>query len=373
MTESILHFLMFFGSLFAVIISIGQMLRRGKERIDYIFAASFFGMGIWLFQISLYSTGVFDHWSGTYYLVTFLIPFNFIVPALMVLRYRWILTSSFHIRSLHLLMFLPSLVSIIVILVPFFSAEISVPHKDYPGLPLLTEKFADLSLYSKILFSLYFLPNLYLIVFMVPVLVKMSSVWTKLSYSGKQGAARVGYIFASTIVFSNVVCVAGNLISFDLIKASIIMANIATVMVFIVTQRSPDYLRLLQSETRRAYYEKTRLKGLDVKSIISRLYEIMEDEKAFAYEEITLNDLSVELGISTHQLSEILNERIKKNFKTFINEFRVAEAKKLLLEERDRSVLSIGAAVGFNSNTTFCTVFLKMTGVSPGQYRKNLS
>ncbi|HOM09189.1 MAG TPA: helix-turn-helix domain-containing protein, partial [Spirochaetota bacterium] len=33
-------------------------------------------------------------------------------------------------------------------------------------------------------------------------------------------------------------------------------------------------------------------------------------------------------------------------------------------------ILSIGVAVGFNSNTTFCTVFSKMTGMSPKQYRK---
>lgn len=57
----------------------------------------------------------------------------------------------------------------------------------------------------------------------------------------------------------------------------------------------------------------------------------------------------------------------------FLNEFRVKEAQRLLVEEPDRSVLSIGVAVGFNSNTTFCTVFSKMTGISPKQYRKERS
>lgn len=361
---------MFFGPLFAVIIAMGQILRPRKDRIDYIFAASFAGMGIWMFQISLYSTGVFSNWPGIYLLVTGLVPFSFLVPVFMVLRYKWILSSSFQVRPLHMLMFLPSVISLLIILTPLFSGAASGPAGYYPGLPIFGDQFPQLPLYSKIIFSMYFLPNLYLIIFMFPVLVKMSVVWSRLPGSPDSGAARAGYIFASVIVFSNALCLAGNLFSFELIKASIIIANTATVMVFIVTQKNPDYLRLLQSGTRRAHYEKSRLKGVDVDAITGRLHEIMEDEKAFADEDLSLTGLADELGITPHQLSEVLNERIRKNFKTFVNEYRVAEAKKMLTDEPDRSVLSIGAAVGFNSNTTFCTVFLKMTGCAPGQYRK---
>jgi len=97
----------------------------------------------------------------------------------------------------------------------------------------------------------------------------------------------------------------------------------------------------------------------------------MEVEKAFADEELSLKDLAGDLGISPHQLSQILNERIRKNFSTFVNEYRIDEAKKLLVEEPDRSILSVGIAAGFNSNTTFITAFSKHVGVSPGQYRKH--
>ncbi|HPD77772.1 MAG TPA: helix-turn-helix domain-containing protein, partial [Spirochaetota bacterium] len=90
----------------------------------------------------------------------------------------------------------------------------------------------------------------------------------------------------------------------------------------------------------------------------------------FADEDISLKKLADELDITTHQLSQILNEKIKKNFNTFINEFRVEEAKSLLVEEADRSILSISLAVGFNSYTTFCTTFSKYTGMSPSNYRK---
>jgi AraC-like DNA-binding protein len=96
----------------------------------------------------------------------------------------------------------------------------------------------------------------------------------------------------------------------------------------------------------------------------------MNDEKVFADEELTLPALADELGISPHQLSEILNREIGKNFNTFINEYRVKEAKELLVEQPGRSILSVGVAAGFNSGTTFNTVFGKITGMTPGRYRK---
>ncbi|HPS57962.1 MAG TPA: helix-turn-helix domain-containing protein [Spirochaetota bacterium] len=149
------------------------------------------------------------------------------------------------------------------------------------------------------------------------------------------------------------------------------MANIFTVYVYLVTQLHPDYHRLLHSETRKAHYEKSRITGLDVEVICNRLYELMRDEKVFADEDLSLRDLASEPGISPHQLSQILNERVKKNFNTFVNEYRVDEAGRMLVDESRRSILSVGIAVGFNSNTTFCTVFSRVTGRSPSSFRKN--
>ncbi|HPQ51914.1 MAG TPA: helix-turn-helix domain-containing protein [Spirochaetota bacterium] len=373
MGVTILHFLIFFGPLFAVIISIGQLVQVRKGFVDYLFSLSFFGMGIWMIQISLYATGIFDSWNGIYYLITSSIPFAFLVPPVMVLRYKWILSSVFHLKPRHLLLFLPACISALLLLLPPLLIDIPGPDGMYPGLPVMTEKFSRLPLYYKCVYTMLYLPNVYLVLFMSPHLATMSLVWRK-NYSLKfTKAARMGYLFALSIVTSNSILIAGAFFSFGLIKIAVLMANIATIMVYLVTKRNPDYLRLLQSETRKAHYEKSRIRGLNVQQITTRLNEIMEDEKAFADEELSLRDLAQELGISTHQLSEILNEKLNKNFKTFINEYRIEEAKKLLIDEPDRSILSIGVAVGFNSNTTFCTVFSKHTGISPRQFRKHQS
>jgi AraC-like DNA-binding protein len=371
MISATIHYLMFFGPLFAVIISIGQMVQIRKGFVDYVFSLSFFGMGLWLFQISLYSTGLFNSHHAGFYMIAALIPVAFSVTPFMVIRYKWIIATAFQITLRHALLFLPALLSIPLLLAPLVFSSLPSPANCYPGLPVFGGPFSALPPYCKLVNIMVFLPNVYLVLFMTPHLVSMSLVWRN-DYAGKfTRASRMGYLFALSIVVSNIICIAGYLCSFAVIKAAVLMANFATVMVYLVTKRNPDYLRLLQSESRKAQYEKSRIRGLDVSMIMERLHEIMAGEKAFADEEINLNGLAQELGISPHQLSEILNEKAGKNFKTFVNEYRVNEAKTLLIEEPDRSVLSIGVAVGFNSNTTFCTVFSRMTGVSPRQFRKN--
>ncbi len=366
---TIIHFIMFFGPTFAVIISIGQLLQKHKSFIDYLFSISFMGMAIWMYQICIISTGIMDIHPYTYYLVVLPVPLIYMVPPIMVLRYRWVLASKFRLRKEYLLFFIPSFISLFVIFwgIILKTGEIS---QFYPGLPVKSNAFAALPFYYQAIYIMIIVPSLYVALLMASVLLQMLPVWLSPGSSKTAKAARMGYISAFSIAFSNLICFIGFIYNLHLVKISIILATIATIYVYLVTQRHTDYNRLLRSETRKAHYEKSRLSGLDVNKILIRLNELMEEEKFFADEELSLRDLARELAISPHQLSEILNEKLKKNFNTFVNEYRIEEAKKMLIEEPDRSILSIGIAAGFNSNTTFCTVFSRITGITPSHYRK---
>jgi len=50
----------------------------------------------------------------------------------------------------------------------------------------------------------------------------------------------------------------------------------------------------------------------------------------------------------------------------------VQEAKRLLLDSKNKNftILSVGFEAGFNSKTTFNTVFKKFTGLTPTEYRE---
>lgn len=96
------------------------------------------------------------------------------------------------------------------------------------------------------------------------------------------------------------------------------------------------------------------------------------DEKLYLDPSLTLSVLSAKVGISTHELSYVLNNGIGKNFYTFINELRAEEAKSLLLSENTKHLDMLGVAIraGFNSKTTFYTTFKKATNLTPKEYIK---
>ncbi len=107
-------------------------------------------------------------------------------------------------------------------------------------------------------------------------------------------------------------------------------------------------------------------------AVISRITELMEKEKLYHEPELTLRQLADKLEVPTYQVSQVINDGMNKNFYDLINGYRVEEAKQLLLEpgNRNYTILSIGFEAGFNSKTTFNTVFKKFTGHTPTEYRE---
>ena len=107
--------------------------------------------------------------------------------------------------------------------------------------------------------------------------------------------------------------------------------------------------------------------------IIENLQSYMKSERPFLDEDLKLADVADAMHITPHQLSEILNERLGRNFARFVNHYRIEEARRLLSEESDRTVLSIALAVGFNSKSAFNGAFLDFCGVTPSQFRSGQS
>ena len=96
----------------------------------------------------------------------------------------------------------------------------------------------------------------------------------------------------------------------------------------------------------------------------------MLSNRAFRTESLTLKDLSEIVGITLHQLSDILNRKLKKGFNEMINEYRINEAKEILIQDVDRKILAVAYDVGFNSPSTFYKAFQKYSGMNPTRYRK---
>lgn len=101
--------------------------------------------------------------------------------------------------------------------------------------------------------------------------------------------------------------------------------------------------------------------------------DYMKHEKPYKNPELRLSDLSQELNIPAHKLSQIINKVAGQNFFEFINSYRVREVKKCLHEtEFERlSLEGIARDCGFNSSASFYRVFKQHTQMTPGQFMQH--
>jgi len=132
---------------------------------------------------------------------------------------------------------------------------------------------------------------------------------------------------------------------------------------------NPDLLGEL-SEAARVKYGASTLRDVDVDACLENLDCLMKESKVYRNENLSLGSLAQQLGISSHQLSELINSRLGMGFSRYIRERRVAAAQALLIASPSQSILSVSMETGFKSQSSFYAAFKEVTGQSPGEYRK---
>ncbi len=123
------------------------------------------------------------------------------------------------------------------------------------------------------------------------------------------------------------------------------------------------------SEAAENRYARSTLTQVDRAGAVSRLEILMQEEGLYRNEGLSLADVAEQLGLTAHQLSELINAEYGHGFSQYIREHRINHAKLQLLAEPKASVLSVGLASGFTSQSSFYTAFGQLVGESPGKYR----
>ncbi|WP_316570714.1 helix-turn-helix domain-containing protein [Neobacillus sp. YIM B06451] len=86
-------------------------------------------------------------------------------------------------------------------------------------------------------------------------------------------------------------------------------------------------------------------------------------------EKLSLNYLASKIHINPAYLSRKFHEEVGMGFSEYLNEHRLREAQKMLIEYPDLSISTIAEKCGFNSQHYFSQIFRKATGQSPRDYR----
>ena len=138
-------------------------------------------------------------------------------------------------------------------------------------------------------------------------------------------------------------------------------------------------LRKIQKEYIREHkepqkYQSSGLNEKDLVRIIEKVKHYVKAEKAYLRADIKLSEISKELNIPSHHISQALNQVLNQGFSDFINKYRVREVRYMLENDVQQklTLMAIAKQCGFNSKTSFFRVFKKFTGTTPTDYIEQL-
>jgi AraC-like DNA-binding protein len=118
-------------------------------------------------------------------------------------------------------------------------------------------------------------------------------------------------------------------------------------------------------------YAKSGLGDQRAEEAAARLVQLMDENHIFIDSGLTLPRLAEMVGVSPHNLSEVINTRFGQNFFDFVNSYRLRQVQSDLRDPAKQhfTILALAFDAGFNSKTSFNTIFKKHTGKTPSEYR----
>lgn len=122
----------------------------------------------------------------------------------------------------------------------------------------------------------------------------------------------------------------------------------------------------------RAKYGQNRLSIQQSQAYLELLQNRIVHDQSYLNPNLSIQDISDQVELSTKLISQVINEQLKLNFSAFINRYRIEEAKKRLVMEsyQQYTISSIAYDCGFNSISSFNTSFKAITKQTPSQFRK---
>ncbi|MDY8133987.1 helix-turn-helix transcriptional regulator [Aquimarina sp. 2201CG5-10] len=117
-------------------------------------------------------------------------------------------------------------------------------------------------------------------------------------------------------------------------------------------------------------YEKSGLTLSLSLELKDKLLRLLNEEKVYKQNDITLQKLAELLETTRHNTSQIINEHFNQNFFELINTYRIREAMEILKKEKpgNFNIIDVAYEVGFNNKVTFNKSFKKQNHITPSEY-----
>jgi AraC-like DNA-binding protein len=120
-------------------------------------------------------------------------------------------------------------------------------------------------------------------------------------------------------------------------------------------------------------YATSSLTEAEIDEYLEKLRALMDTEKLFQRTDLKLDDVAEKMNLPAYYVSQVINQKLGKNFYDFVNEYRVEEVKRRFADKHYdyMTILAAGFDSGFNSKTAFYSAFKKKTGVTPTAFKKH--
>jgi len=349
-----------FGGGFAWVLALGQVSLEYRSRNNYLLACYFFLTGIWLILGSIIHLGGTGWFPFNIYLV--ILPSFYASMPLLFFYGRGIIDHEYRIAPGHLVHFiLPGLS--LLILAPFSMTQLNLygvmnffEHRNYR----VDEILASAIMYSAIVVGVFYL------IWMIRDTKRLMAE----ASDSQNHSIRILLYVARFLVLLMIFWFVDRFLSLGWSQITYAVASSTIIGSFLISNRYPEFLLVVQLEAENARYTTSQIDSLDTECVISQIEHLMTSSKTFLTDKITLKGLAETLGITSHQLSEILNQKLNKSFNQLVNEYRINEAKEILLQDPDRKILAVAYDVGFNSPSAFYKAFQKFLGMTPTRFRQ---
>jgi len=100
--------------------------------------------------------------------------------------------------------------------------------------------------------------------------------------------------------------------------------------------------------------------------LVKQALEFIENN---AGKDISLNDISEKLNISSYYFSKLFKEEMNEGFIEYLTKRRVEMAKEML-RDPGRSIKEVGSECGYSDPNYFSRIFKKATGMTPTEYKE---
>ncbi len=360
-----MSYLLFGGGMYMVLIALVWLIQPAKNAINYYFAAMYSSSGLIVLYAWAERTGfIFD----AYLLYNIQIPLCYAFAPLLYYGFSQITDLHRKPAALNPWHFFPAGVSLPIVLANnLWHASL---FSRLPGSQALEFLQAQPAFFAIHLLGL--LSNVYILYFLFRIIISgIAFIRDRNLQTMKE--LRFLLIYVVMFVIDIAIMIIAHLArDRDLLHLAKLLSSVTFILYSFYSFRYPEYSQKVIRKAKFIRYKNTQLRGLNTEDLLERLQYLMESEKIFNDIELNLASLSAQLMVTPHQLSEILNDRLQMNFRSYLNGFRIREAARLLRERREDSILEIAFEVGFNSKASFNEHFLALMGMTPSEYRGSM-